>query len=445
MKRYAIALVFASGLLLAFAGGKKAGITSTLRVPDQVATFYGAAHIAPGMTAGDMFGRLRVSAPTTIFDSKQIADSQALIWDDDEVSGSGTSSAHDTDNASTDISVSNATAGFRVRQTFTRPGYQPGKSQLGLQTYVLDTEAVGLRQAVGQFDDSNGIFFEIDGTTRQWCIRSDTSGSPVDTCVAQASWDDPLDGTGRSGHTLDPDVALIQFIQFEWLGVGSVVVGWVINTEFVVAHQFDHANQAGQTTVYMSTPNLPVRYEIQNDGAGPAATLKHICATVISEGGQNETGFPRSVDRGTTAFESGASVTTNFPLIVCRLRSGYEGARIRLSEVSLQTVDSSSLRWAVNIGGTIGGTAPTYAAIPNSPVECDLGLTNATTIADGTEIASGYYLQTNQSAGPIKLKPQDFSPGVDRDGTAQVFALTAQSVTSADEDFYASLDWVEVY
>ena len=53
---------------------------------------------------GDAFGRLRVSEPTTLFDSKQIFDAQPLLWDDQETSGSGTTGApsgHSTATAST--------------------------------------------------------------------------------------------------------------------------------------------------------------------------------------------------------------------------------------------------------------------------------------------------------------------------------------------------------
>ena len=81
--------------------------------------------------ASDAFGRLRTSEPYTIFDSKQIFDNQPLFWDDQEESGSGTTSVHDADAARTRIGVANTTAGKRTRQTFMRFNYQPGKSQLG--------------------------------------------------------------------------------------------------------------------------------------------------------------------------------------------------------------------------------------------------------------------------------------------------------------------------
>jgi hypothetical protein len=98
-------------------------------------------------------------------------------------------------------------------------------------------------------------FFMQDGTTLKIVRRTYTSGSPVDTEISQSSWNgDKLDGTGASGFTLDPSKSNILFIDIEWLGVGSVRVGFVINGQLITAHTFNNANSL--TTVYMQTANL---------------------------------------------------------------------------------------------------------------------------------------------------------------------------------------------
>lgn len=84
----------------------------------------------------DAFGRKRVSNPEVVFDSKQIVDNQPLYWDDQQTSGSGTSSTYNTNQSSTTISVSNLTAGVRIRQTFRRFNYQPGRGQTIFMTGV---------------------------------------------------------------------------------------------------------------------------------------------------------------------------------------------------------------------------------------------------------------------------------------------------------------------
>ena len=198
---------------------------------------------AQDSTSIDAFGRWRVSNPTTLFDSKQVHDNQPSFWDDSEVSGSGTSSTYDGDKAMTQMGVSASTAGKRVRQTFMRFNYQPGKSQLWLMTSVMSAAPSGIIACVGQFDDDNGIFFKVTDGVISANIRTSTSGSAVDTTVNQSSWNgDKLDGTGPSGHTLDPTKCQILFADYEWLGVGRVRMGFVIDGAFIVAHTFNHAN-----------------------------------------------------------------------------------------------------------------------------------------------------------------------------------------------------------
>jgi len=98
----------------------------------------GALLVAQGDTPSiDAFGRARVAEPVTLFDSKQLHDAAPLTFDDAEVSGTGTGSSHNVNTASTILSTTNATAGKRVRQTFMRFNYQPGKSQLILCTGTL--------------------------------------------------------------------------------------------------------------------------------------------------------------------------------------------------------------------------------------------------------------------------------------------------------------------
>ena len=190
----------------------------------------------------DAFNRLRISPPETLFDSKQIFDNQPLFWDE-ATTGTGTSSVYSQDNARTRMSVSADTAGSVTRQTFMRFNYQPGKSQLVLMTGLLTAGGSGLTASMGLYDDDNGIFVESKDGTIQICRRTSTSGSAVDNAVTQANWSvDSFDGTGPSGKTLDPTKTQIFFIDLEWLGVGRVRCGWVIDGQIYVAHEFLNTN-----------------------------------------------------------------------------------------------------------------------------------------------------------------------------------------------------------
>ena len=98
-------------------------------------------------------------------------------------------------------------------------------------------------------------------------------------------------------------------IDYEWLGVGRVRVGFIIDGLIKYCHYFNHSNDDTFTSVYMSSPNLPLRYDIQSDGTNPGE-LDHICSTVISEGGIEQTGTLRSVDNGTTEVVATNAKTT---------------------------------------------------------------------------------------------------------------------------------------
>ena len=52
----------------------------------------------------------------------------------------------------------------------------------------------------------------------------------------------------------------------------------------------------------MSTPNLPIRYQIENSGSGVASSMECICCAVISEGGREEVATNLYASTGTTAI-----------------------------------------------------------------------------------------------------------------------------------------------
>lgn len=215
----------------------------------------------------DAFNRIRTSEPFAVFSSKQSYDSLPLLWDDQQVSGSGTTSTFNANTASTTISVSDSTAGSRIRQTFRKFNYQPGKSQLIQITRVLGNPTTGITRESGLFDDNNGVFFRSGPIDISVVIRTKTTGVVTETSINQSNWNiDKMNGTGPSGIILDLSKAQIFVIDFEWLGVGAVRFGFNINGNTYYCHQYNTANIG--SVVWASTPNLPIRDYISNDGTG---------------------------------------------------------------------------------------------------------------------------------------------------------------------------------
>lgn len=377
--------------------------------------------------AADGFGRLRTSTPVTLFDSKQIFDAQPLFWDDVEASGGGTGTAHSANRASSTLSVTADTAGQRVRQTFRRFNYEPGKSQLVFLTFVLGAGETGITRRVGQFDGNNGLFLQQNGSQLVFKRRTYISGEAVDTAVDQADWNlDPLDGTGNSEATLDITKSQILVIDYEWLGVGRVRFGFNIDGVTYYCHEFRNANSLAG--VYMSTPNLPLRYELTNDGTGGAATMECICATVMSEGGTNATGLTTYLSNGGTHVDCDVADTV-YALVGARLKAGYLGATVNVEDVSLITETATAFEWRLLLNPTVSGTF-TYSDVTNSAIQVATGAT-ANTVVDGVPLAGGYVAasQTTRTAITNAIKSA-LSLGSSVAGAADAVVLCARPLAN---------------
>jgi hypothetical protein len=342
-------------------------------------------YIAIGGNNTDAFGRLRVSNPLTIFDSKNIMSQNTLF---NATTANGGSVTYTANKSTVNLNVTEAASSKTVRQSKRVMSYQPGKSLLIFNTFVMNTLTANLKQKVGMFDANNGIFFTVDGTTLKIVRRTYTSGASVDTEISQSSWNgDKLNGTGASGFTLDPATSNILFIDIEWLGVGSVRVGFVINGQLITAHTFYNANSL--TTVYMQTANLPIRYEIERTGTLTAGTytLQQICSSCISEGGYSPQGEEQMI--GTATVSAGVNLSTAntyYNIATIRIKTGRPYAVIVPSGVDVLNISNGDFEWGLFVNAT-PSSAFSYTSFSDN-VERDLTLVDLTSL--GTRIAGGY-------------------------------------------------------
>jgi hypothetical protein len=404
---------------------------------------------------GDSFGRLRVSNPETLFDSKNIFDddglaanveNQPLFYDNQETSGGGTSTAYNANQSSQSLTVGATTAGTRVRQTKQRFNYQPGKSMLVFMTFTFPSQTSGITVREGLFDENNGIYLEDDGSVYKIVRRTFTSGSAVSNSVSQSSWNlDKMDGTGNSGITLDFTKTTILVIDYEWLGVGRVRVGFNVDGVTYYAHQFLNANNL--SVVYMQTPNLPLRSEITNDGTAASKTLTQICSTVISEGGQNKLGTLRYKSTGGTHVDAAAE-NTIYAIVGIRLKSEYIGETVELEKMAMQLHTANHrVEWIVKFNPTVAGTF-TYADETNSAVQTATG-TATSTVTGGTDMDGGYVESGGVQAGRVGSTTSTLQNALKLgsliDGTVDTIVLCARPIAgSTDVDIEGSLIWREL-
>lgn len=348
--------------------------------------------VSIGGTNLDAFGRLRVSQPYTLFDSQNryAADPQF-----DTSTATGGAANYLSNEASVSLAVTTTSGSEVVRQTYRVFPYQPGKSLLLLATFKMDTAKANLRQRVGYFNTSNGVFLEKNGTgVPRFVVRTSTSGSSSDArYVDQTSWNgDKLDGTGNSGITLDLTTTHILFLDFEWLGVGSVRCGFILNGQFVVCHTFHNSNI--QTAVYMATAILPIRYEITNTGTtASSSAMKQICSSIMSEGGYDSVSVDNVVRR--TSILSTIS-TTFLPLLSIRLNASRLGAVVLPNRVAALPTTNQNYEVVLVKNATLTGASYVTGSYTN--VDYDV---TATAMTGGTIVQADYVTSSAQGRATL--------------------------------------------
>lgn len=404
-------------------------------------SFDNAFPVALPLTSGDAFGRLRVSNPLTLFDSSHRYRDNNLF--SSLVVGTGSTVGFITAQGSINIGVGTTAGCSAIRETTKVFAYQPGKSLLILNTFVMNAPKTNLRQRVGYYGADNGMYLELDENTINLVKRTFVSGSVAETKVAQSSWNiDKLDGTGPSGLTLDISKAQILWMDIEWLGVGTVRMGFVIDGKFIHCHSFHHANLLDST--YITTASLPIRYEIANTGITTSiSNLKQICSTVISEGGYSLNGLQQAVGIPVTTPRTLTTAGTFYPIVSLRLKSNTLDAIAILSAISAMPIAAGAYNWQIrSTGTTTGGTF--VSAGDDSSVEYNI---TGTSFVGGRILASGFFSASNQGTTQIDISKEAlFKFQLERNGltsTPLEISLVVASNGNGDT-VLASMDWEEV-
>jgi len=400
----------------------------------------------------DAFGRLRVSEPLTLFDSSHRYNDNGL-WETSTASGGA--AVFSANEGLVNLNVSTTSGSQVLRETSKVFSYQPGKSLLAINTFVMAPAQTNLRQRVGYFGVSNGIYIQLDNSVLSFVERSLVTGVVTETRISQfggvygagdTGWNvDKMNGGGPSGFTLDITKAQIFWMDIEWLGEGTVRLGFVIDGVFILCHTFDHANLIAST--YITTASLPIRYEITNTGTTTSAsTLKQVCSTVISEGGYQLKGLQQAVGTPILTPRTFAVAGIYYPIAAIRLLSTRLDAIVIVTAISILGLgNGKNYAWRVVNDGSITGGTWNPAGI-NSAVEYNLTGTSA---SGGRILAQGYVNSSNQGSPSINiLKEALFANQLERNsftGVAkQLIVEAAVQTTSGGEGIYASLDWEEI-
>jgi hypothetical protein len=383
----------------------------------------------------DAFSRLRVSEPFTLFDSSfRFADNG--LWN---TSTSGTTSVAFADGSM--LLTIDGNSGTRVyRETTKVFAYQPGKSLLILCTMAFATPKNNLRQRVGYFGSTDGIYLEQDGTTLYLVRRSATLGTTLR--VAQASWN--ANTFLVSPRVLDVSKTNIFWMDIEWLGVGDVRAGFVVDGTFVLAHTFHHDNI--NILPYITTASLPLRMEIENTAAtGSASTFTQICNTVISEGGYALYGTQNSVGTPVTTARTSSGVAGTFlPIVAIQLKTTKLDAIVIPTSLSLLGLGNNvTWKYELRAQATITGGSFTDVSA-DSAVQYNTG---GTGVSGGRVLASGYIRSDNQGTSVFTiLKEGLFRNQLERNSfTSTPYTLAlCMAASTTSQPCFATIDWEEV-
>lgn len=393
----------------------------------------------------DSFGRLRVSNPVTLFDSQNRYKLNEKFFSN--TIGTGATVNYIQAQSSANLFVTSNVNDFVARESRFVFNYQPGKSLLAMCTFVMNPAKSGLVQRVGYFGRENGYYIQLGSNTSPTTLfsnvyiveRSNSLGTVSETLVAQQNWNgDRLDGSGASGLSLDMTKSHIFYTDLEWLGVGSVRAGVVIDGTFINCHTFNHANILPYT--YITTACLPIRYEITNRAAtSGTSNLVQICSTVLSEGGY-EPKEQLFCQLGPAVGEN-VNTTTPVPLISIRLAPGRLDAIAVLKQLNVAVATNTDLaQWTLVLNGTLSGSTSWGAHAESTNVQVD---TASTAITGGRVIEAGF-AQTGSLN--TSLQGSFFEAQLGRNsftGTSDTITLAAAECTTNPKLFY-SLAWSEL-
>lgn len=203
---------------------------------------------------------------------------ESYHWD--TLTASNGNVVHNSLKAALDVTASANSGSSATLRTNTYFKYQCGFSQLcGMTLIHSNTGSTNQVREWGYYDDKNGYFFKLNGTSVSIVRRSNVSGTPVDTEYAQSTWNvDPMNGTGKSGMTLDVSKGNGYEIEAQCFGVGLIrffIAG-------VLVHQLRFSNILNDPA--MQTISLPVQVKVYNTDASSAGGIALLTCRVVAEG-----------------------------------------------------------------------------------------------------------------------------------------------------------------
>lgn len=391
----------------------------------------------------DAFGLSRMSTPVLVAMYEFLYTKQNPFLS--EIVTAGGTVTHLPLEASVGLSTTSALGDFSAITSDQYYPYIPGVGRSILMTIQNnDSGTAGNVRRWGYFDENNGVFFQLDENGLNVVVRTNTSGSVVNTVINQDNWNgDRVNGLSDIIHNpsamdIDTTKMNIFWIDLQWLGAGRVRFGVSDETGArIICHSIENANN--NLGVYMAMGTLPLRVENENIGATSGiSTLKWACASVLNDGGDfNEISFqtPKSLSY---VGPNSTGVTTEKIYMSLRSASTFAGLPNHItSSLASANVHAKSNGAIIRIyrGTTLSGSPSWGQANAASPLEVD---TSASGFSGGTLVGTIFvnigseYLATVPSLRSFTKYDQ----------SEIIFTITVEQIdNSATSDVRMALSW----
>jgi hypothetical protein len=276
----------------------------------------------------------------------------------------------------------NSTSGSKTQRT-TNQYYPYNPSEGNLFTFVVasgDSGKTGCVRKWGCYDDDEGFWFELSGSTISVGMNSTTLS---DVTINQSSWNgEQLNDANTSDYILDITKLNIFWIDFQWLGAGRARFGtYSADGRKIILHTLLHANTALKP--YMRRATLPMRWEIYNtENTSGTSEFKLSCSSVFRENNGND--VVQYSGKIQTVMTPRLAVSGSFlPILSAKPSTLFNGQTNRITVIPTDIescVEGDACIINVILNGQLTGSTFTHPTGSESPTLLD---------TDATEINAG--------------------------------------------------------
>ena len=305
----------------------------------------------------------------------------------------------------------------------------------GWEVHTEDNVSVEFVSLIAESAAGSFSFADVDSGVTAGAFSTPVTGvAPTDNWVLQADWNvDVMDGSGKSGMTLDPTKGNIYRIQYQYLGYGSLCfcVEDADTGDIAPVHNLQYANRNIVPTLQDPTLHATLIAKTETGYSGGALTMKSSSLSGFTQGKVSREGIRRSIS------QEKSMTTTEQVIMILHNELDFNGKHNKITvwpdfmSFGSESSKTTTLRLYKNPTVITGGAALT-------PIES--GVSVMQTSQTGSTISGGARLLTMIFNGGGDRNLAQFAAKI-RPG--ERYVITGQLSSGAASLVDVSMTWVE--